>query len=140
MSKKRIMNRRGFTLLELLIIIVIIAILAVIVIPRLMSATRRARESTMRSNLMLIRQAVEHFQSDTGVYPATLGDMVSHGTPNGWINGAAAPVIPGTFKDHIWYRAGIQIIPASRSIPSIHMPLRPSPPPGTITLLPDLCM
>lgn len=93
--KRRI---RGFTLVELLIIIVIIAILALIVIPRLMSATRRAKESTMRENLGRIRQAIMRFQADTGVYPATLPDIVASGTPNGWVGGAAVPVMSNTYR------------------------------------------
>ena len=98
MSIRNKMNKRGFTLIEILIVIVIIAVLALIVIPRLMSATRKAREVAMRRNLSLIRQAVQRFQADTGVYPASLPDLVTYGTPYGWVNGEAAPVIPGTFK------------------------------------------
>ncbi len=89
---------RGFTLVELLIVIVVIAILALIVIPRLMSATRRAKEANMRENLGRIRHAVMRFQADTGVYPATLPDIVASGTPNGWVGGAAEPVLANTYK------------------------------------------
>jgi len=68
-------RRRGFTLIELLIVIVVIAILALIVIPRVMSAGRKARESTLRANLHQLRNAIEMFQADTGVYPTSLDDL-----------------------------------------------------------------
>lgn len=64
-------RRRGFTLIELLIVIVVIAILALIVIPRVMGASRKAKEATLKGNLHEIRNALEQFQADTGGYPTT---------------------------------------------------------------------
>ena len=54
----------GFTLIEMLIVIVIIAILALIVIPKLMGAGRMAKDSTFKSNMVIIRRAIETFQGD----------------------------------------------------------------------------
>jgi len=68
-------RRRGFTLIELLIVIVVIAILALIVIPRVMSAGRKAREATLKANLHQLRNALEQFQADTGMYPDDLSDL-----------------------------------------------------------------
>jgi general secretion pathway protein G len=68
-------RRRGFTLIELLIVIVVIAILALIVIPRVMSAGRKARESTLKANLHQLRNALEQFQADCGLYPAAITDL-----------------------------------------------------------------
>jgi len=68
-------RRRGFTLIELLIVIVVIAILALIVIPRVMSAGRKARESTLKANLHQLRNALEQFQADTGLYPDAIADL-----------------------------------------------------------------
>lgn len=71
------MNRRhGFTLVEMLIVIVVIAILALLVLPRIMGASRRAKESTLRANLWSIREGVNQYQADTGVYPAQLVDLL----------------------------------------------------------------
>jgi type II secretion system protein G len=69
-------RRRGFTLIELLIVIVVIAILALIVIPRVMGASRKAKESSLRGNLQELRNALEQFQADTGAYPQSLTDLV----------------------------------------------------------------
>ncbi len=68
MSKS--MRRRGFTLIELLIVIVVIAILALIVIPKLMGASRKAKDSTLKGNLVTLRHAIEMFQADCGGYPS----------------------------------------------------------------------
>ena len=68
---------RGFTLIELLIVIVVIALLALIVVPRMMGAVRRARESTLRDNLHNMRVAVSQFFADTNRLPTTLGDLIA---------------------------------------------------------------
>jgi type II secretion system protein G len=70
-------RRRGFTLIELLIVISVIAILALIVVPKLMGAARKAKESALKGNLQQLRNAIEQFQSDTGEYPDTLADLVA---------------------------------------------------------------
>jgi len=68
-------RRAGFTLIELLIVIVVIAILALIVIPRVTSAVRKSRESTLKENIHILRTAIAQFTSDTGLYPTELADM-----------------------------------------------------------------
>ena len=57
--------------------IVVIAILALIVIGRLLSATRRAKEVRMQADLRQMRQAIMLFENDTGAYPAELTDIVA---------------------------------------------------------------
>lgn len=77
MKHKIAARRHGFTLVEMLIVLVVIAIVALIVIPRVMGATRRSRESALRANLVLLRKAITQFESDTGVFPAVLQDIVA---------------------------------------------------------------
>ena len=85
-------QHHGFTLIELLIVISVIAILATIVIPRLMSAGRKAREATLRANTRILRTAVEQFQSDCGMYPADLNQLVADvGATPSMAGGGTAP-------------------------------------------------
>ena len=73
-------NTKGFTLIEMLIVIVVIAILALIVIPRLLQAGRRAKESALRGDLQQLRNGIQHFEADTGAWPPALTDlMVANG-------------------------------------------------------------
>jgi general secretion pathway protein G len=68
-------KRRGFTLVELLIVIVILAVLAAIAIPKFMNSGVRSKESSLKSNLKLVRNSLELFHNDTGAWPATLSDL-----------------------------------------------------------------
>jgi general secretion pathway protein G len=70
-------NSRGFTLIEMLIVIVVISILAMIVIPRLLGAGRKAKESALRGDLQQLRNSIQQFEADCGDFPAQLADLMS---------------------------------------------------------------
>ena len=55
-------NKKGFTLVEILIVVVILGILAAIVIPQFSEASSEARKSSVQSNLQMIRSQVELFK------------------------------------------------------------------------------
>lgn len=64
-------SRRGFTLIELLIVVVIIGILAVGLVPKVLDAPKRARDTVRMSDLKNIRLALQSYAADhAGVYPA----------------------------------------------------------------------
>lgn len=66
---------RGFTLVELLVVIVVLAVLAAIVLPKFMNSSQRSKESALRSDLKVVRNAISMFQADTGKYPNSLADL-----------------------------------------------------------------
>lgn len=68
---------RAFTLVEVLIVITVISILAMIVIPRLLVASRRAKEAQLRGNLKQIRDGIERFEAATGAWPPALADIMA---------------------------------------------------------------
>ena len=51
-------KRSGFTLVEILIVVIILGILAAIIIPQFSDASNEARESTLTSNLQILRSQV----------------------------------------------------------------------------------
>jgi type II secretion system protein G len=74
-------TRRGFTLVELLVVIIVIAVLAAIAIPKFASSSQRSKESSLRANLKVVRNAVEMFKNDTGFYPSALSDLTATSAP-----------------------------------------------------------
>jgi type II secretion system protein G len=75
-------RRQGFTLIELMIVIIVIAILALIVIPAVAKASQRAKESTLRANLGIMRSAIQLYYADVNANPAALVDLVTKPTSN----------------------------------------------------------
>lgn len=59
-------NRKGFTLIELVVVVAIIGILAAIAIPRYMAAQERARESAHAANLATLKSAANVALADNG--------------------------------------------------------------------------
>ena len=70
-------NKKGFTLVELLIVIVILGILAAIVIARFAGATKESKEANLKGNLRTLRAAIETFKanSKSNSYPPTISDL-----------------------------------------------------------------
>jgi general secretion pathway protein G len=89
MQKVTLRNiKKGFTLVELLIVIIIIAVLAAIAIPKFSNSSQRSKESSLRANLKLVRNAIDLFRADTGAFPANMAGLTTSTTSG--LNAAAA--------------------------------------------------
>lgn len=63
-------NKRGFTLVELMIVVCIIGILSAIAIPRFAETIRRSQEARTKGNLGALRSALALYYTETeGIYP-----------------------------------------------------------------------
>ena len=63
---------RGFTLIELLVVMAIIGTLLSIAVPRYFHSLERARETVLRQDLAILREAIDKYYSDLNQYPDTL--------------------------------------------------------------------
>jgi prepilin-type N-terminal cleavage/methylation domain-containing protein len=67
------MNKKGFTLTELLIVVAIIGILAMIAIPAYIGQQKSATRTEAYTNLQTLRLLEEQFYAENGAYTANLG-------------------------------------------------------------------
>ena len=66
----------GFSLVELLLVLFVIALLASLVAPVVTGNIQRARESTLKEDLYVMRKAIDDYYADTGRYPENLALLV----------------------------------------------------------------
>jgi general secretion pathway protein G len=66
----------GFTLIELLVVMTIIGTLLSIAVPRYFHALAHARETVLRQDLSVLREAIDKYYADLGQYPDTLVALV----------------------------------------------------------------
>ena len=67
---------RGFTLIELLVVMSIIAVLLTIAVPRYFRTLERSRETVLRQDLSVMREAIDKHFGDYGQYPDSLLALV----------------------------------------------------------------
>jgi type II secretion system protein G len=82
MFRPKVLDNKGFTLIEMLVVITIIGILASIAVPNYMKAKNKAKEAECKSNLHVIQTALERYATDhDGNYPPYL----IGGDKSGWM-------------------------------------------------------
>lgn len=91
-----IANRRGFTLIELMIVVSIIGILAAVAVPNYQRGIIRAKEAVLSEDLYNFRTVIDQFNADQGKYPDTLNDLVEKGYMRG------LPKDPFTKQNDTW--------------------------------------
>lgn len=105
------MNKRGFTLIELMVVMAILAILLAIGAGAFTSSMKKGRDATRKANLRAITNALDMYYNDKGKYPVGA---------SGEIKGCGTDAVPtvcgdGIFKDanNTLYMAKIPTDPVS---------------------------
>jgi len=73
---KDLRGRRGFTLIEMIIVFTMIGILVGLALPQFKNAARKARESTLKEDLTILRTQIERYFTDKSKYPSSLQTLV----------------------------------------------------------------
>lgn len=72
----RVRGKAGYTLIELMIVLSIIGILVSIAQPNFQKAVIRARETSLRRTLFVLRDVIDQYYADHGKYPDSLQSLV----------------------------------------------------------------
>jgi len=103
-------NRRGFTLVEMLVVIAIIGTLAGLILPAVQSAREAGRLNTCRNNLVQLTKGLIHHETSKGFFPsggwgpAWLGVAARHSDssqPGGWIFSLMPYIEEGTTRNMV---------------------------------------
>jgi len=105
-------NRKGFSLLELLIVVAIILIIATIAIPSLLRSRQSANESAAVANMRNLNTAQVSYSSTNGTY-GSMNDLIGvallddrYANPN--FNGYRFTItLSGNFRDYTAYANGL---------------------------------
>ena len=68
-------NRKGLTLIELLIVVIILGALAAIAIPRITTSATTAKQNACTTNVNTLNTSIEMYEKDTGSFPAALATV-----------------------------------------------------------------
>jgi general secretion pathway protein G len=80
-------DRKGFTLVELIVVMVILGMLAALVFPKLIPKVGKGKQSAAKTQIELLGQALDQFRLDTGRYPTTsegLDALLNDPGANNW--------------------------------------------------------
>jgi len=74
----RYIRSTAFTLIELLIVLLLISLLASVVMPTVVGSINDAKESALKKNLQVMRDAIDDYYTDNNHYPVTLDVLVKN--------------------------------------------------------------
>lgn len=75
MIQRKLKNKKGFTLVELIIVIAILGILTAIAVPKFSGFTTKAKTSADAANIKTIQNAVHVYEAEKGAYPQDVAAM-----------------------------------------------------------------
>ncbi|MBJ6981429.1 MULTISPECIES: type II secretion system protein GspG [unclassified Luteimonas] len=99
-------TQAGFSLIEIIIVTILIGGIVAFAASQILGGGDNARFRLAQSQVQTVAQKIQQFEMDTGVLPATLGELVSApGNASGWLGPyAKAADLNDPWKTPLEYR------------------------------------
>ena len=107
---KRIIDNKGFTLLELLVVMIILGLLAALVAPKFFSHVGKAKTKAAKTQIELLGTALDTMRLDVGRYPTTEEGLNALREDSG-ISRWEGPYLPKSVPKDPWQRPYIYSYP-----------------------------
>ena len=80
-NRKKYLDSRGITLIELMVVLVILGILATLIVPKVMDKPGKAKQLTAKIQIESIETALKFYKLENGAYPTTEQGLQALVTP-----------------------------------------------------------
>jgi prepilin-type N-terminal cleavage/methylation domain-containing protein len=90
-------REEGFTLVELMMVLVVIGILLSLAFASFYFSTQSSREAACKSNLKILRNAINIYYMENEAYPASLLDLIPD-----YIDGSNGMFCPSSGEDYVY--------------------------------------
>jgi len=110
-------NKKGFTLIEIMVVVIILGLLAGIVLPKILGREEEAKVSAAKVQIKSMESALDGFKLDNGFYPTTdqglsalikkpeVGRIPDKWKEGGYLKPARIPKDPWG-KDYLYFAPG----------------------------------
>ena len=110
-------NKKGFTLIEIMVVVIILGLLAGIVLPRILGQEEKAKVGVAKTQIRSLEGALDAFKLDNGFYPTTdqglsalikkpeVGRIPEKWKEGGYLKPARIPKDPWG-KDYLYFSPG----------------------------------
>jgi general secretion pathway protein G len=71
MNLSKLRDKRGFTLIEIMVVVVILGVLAAIIVPKFLGRPDEAKVTKAKVDIKSLEEALGLFKLDNGFYPST---------------------------------------------------------------------
>ena len=112
-------NKKGFTLMEILVVVTIIAILAAIAVPSYLYAVDKGRQDACATNIRILHTQVERYELTTGTKVPVDEDLVGFLIEEGYLTGEP-PQCPYNIQDGPTYKYVLTYVDGKATIPCTH--------------------
>ena len=109
------MNRRGFTLVEIMVVVVILGILAVLIVPRVLGRTDEARAAAAKHDVATLMQSLKLYKLDNGRYPSNEEGLAALVSPPAGLQNWHGPYIKRGVPNDPWGAPYVYRFPGSHN-------------------------